>query len=171
MLSRVMSFAVLIVLISLGQARAQSDAASHPCTLLTADQISAAVGKVGESKEGDMPGKAKMKACSWSIPGGLFTTMVGKVPDSKVSTRQVLDDMNNIYDVLKGQGWNYEKKDFGTISCSLLTPPAEGDNGSPMTSCATVVKGMLVMTSASSKTSIDAEKLKSLTETAAARVK
>jgi len=167
---RVFSLAVLIMLITLGQARAQSDAASHPCSLLTAEQITAAVGKVGEFKEGDMPGKTQMKACSWGITGGLFTLMVGKVPDSNRSTRQVLDDMNSIYDVLKGQGWKYDKKDFENISCSLLTPPAGEDNGSPMTSCATVVKGMLVMASASSKTSIDAEKLKSLTERAAARL-
>ena len=170
MFFRVMSLGILIMLTTLGQAGAQSDAASHPCSLLTADQITATVGKVGESKEGDMPGKAQMKACSWSITGGLFTLMVGKVPDSTKSTRQVLDEMNSVYDVLKGEGWKYDKKDFENISCSLLTPPAGEDNGSPMTSCATVVKGMLVMTSASSKTSIDAEKLKSLTESAAARL-
>jgi hypothetical protein len=96
--------------------------------------------------------------------------MVGKVPNSNQTSRQVLDEMNSVYDVLKEQGWNYEKKDFGTISCSVLTPPPGEDNGSPMTSCATVVKGMLVMTSASSKTSIPAEKLKPLTESAAARL-
>jgi hypothetical protein len=167
---RVMNLAILIMLITSQQTHAQSDAASHPCSLLTAEQITAAVGKVGESKEGDMPGKTKMKACSWGITGGLFTLMVGKVPASNQSTRQVLDEMNAVYDVLKEQGWNYEKKDFGTVSCSLLTPPAGADKGSPMTSCATVVKGMLVMTSASSKTSIAAEKLKPLTESAAARL-
>lgn len=167
---RVFSLAVLIMLITLGQARAQSDAASHPCTLLTAEQITAVVGKIGESKEGEMPGKAQMKACTWTSSGGLFTLMVGKVPNPNQSTRQVLDEMNSVYDILKGQGWKYDKKDFENISCSLLTPPAGEDNGSPMTSCATVVKGMLVMTSASSKTSIDAEKLKSLTEAAASRL-
>jgi len=71
---------------------------------------------------------------------------------------------------LKRQGWKYEKKDFGSTSCSLLTPPAGAANGSPATSCATVVKGMLVMTSTSSKASIPAEKIKSLAETAAARL-
>jgi hypothetical protein len=168
--SRVMSLAVLIVFIALGQVGAQSGTGSHPCSLLSGEQISAAVGNVGESKEGDMPGKAHMRACSWSIPGGLFILSVGKVPDSNLSTRQLLDNINSIYDVLKGQGWKHDKKDFGTISCSLLTPPAEDANGSPMTSCATVAKGMLVMASASSKASIAPEKLKSLTETAAAHL-
>ena len=142
----------------------------HPCSFLTAAQISAAVGSVGESREGNMPGKAQMRACSWSIPGGLFTLSIGKVPKPNLSTRQLLDYMNSMYDMLKGQGWKYEKKDFGSTSCSLVTPPAGAANGSPATFCATVVKGMLVMASASSTASIPAEKLKSLTETAAARL-
>jgi hypothetical protein len=78
--------------------------------------------------------------------------------------------MNSMYDMLKAQGWTYEKKDFGSISCSLVTPPAGAANGSPATFCATVVKGMLVMTGTSSKASIPAERLKSITETAASRL-
>src|SRR5437867_2235069 len=164
---RVISLAVLIAFVAARQAGAQTGAL-HPCSFLTAAQISAAVGSVGGSLEGDMPGKAHMRACSWSIPGGLFTLSVGKVPNPKQSTRQLLDYMNSMYDVLRGQGWKYEKKDFGNTSCSQVTPPAGAANGSPATFCATVVKGMLVMASASSKASIPAEKLKSLAETAAA---
>ena len=167
---RVMSLAVLMGFAAAGQARAQTGSASHPCSLLTAAQISAAVGSVGESREGDMPGKAHMRACSWGLPGGLFTLSVGKVPNPNMSTRQLLDYMNSMYDMLKGQGWKYEKKDFGSTSCSLVTPPTGAANGSPATFCATVVKGMLVMASTSSKTSVPAEKLKSLAETAAARL-
>lgn len=172
---RVMSVAVLIGFIAAGQAAAQTGAASHPCSLLTAAQIGAAVGSVGESREGDMPGTGRganplRRACSWSMPGGLFTLSVGKVPNPNLSTRQLLDYVNSMYDLLKSQGWKYEKRDFGSTSCSLLTPPAGAANGSPATSCATVVKGMLVMTSTSSKASIPAEKIKSLAETAAARL-
>ena len=115
-------------------------------------------------------GKPPIRACSWSIPGGLFVLSVGKVADSKLSTRQLLDNLNAIYDVLKGQGWKLEKKDFGNTSCSLLTPPAAAADGSPMTSCATVAKGMLVMASTQSKASVPAEKLKSLDEAAAAQL-
>jgi hypothetical protein len=82
---RVMSLAGLIGFIPAGQAGAQTGAASHPCSLLTAAQISAAVGSVGESREGDMPGTGRdatpfRRACSWGIPGGLVTLSVGKVP-------------------------------------------------------------------------------------------
>ena len=167
---RVLSPAVVIAFIAAQLAGAQTAAPLHPCSFLTAAQITAAVGKVGESREGDMPGKARMRACSWSIPGGLFTLSVGKVPNPSLSTRELLDYMNSMYDVLKGQGWKYEKKDFGSTSCSLVTPPAGAANGSPTTFCATVAKGMLVMASASSKASIPAEKVKSLAETAAARL-
>jgi hypothetical protein len=164
------SVAVLIAFIAVGQTGAQTGAALHPCSFLTAAEISAAVGSVGESREGDMPGKAHMRACSWSIPGGLFTLSVGKVPNPKQTTRELLDYMNSMYDLLKGQGWKYEKKDLGSTSCSLLTPPSGAANSSPATFCATVVKGMLVMASVSSKASIAAEKLKPLAETAAARL-
>ena len=170
MLWRVLGPVVLIAFIAGELAGAQTPAPLHPCSFLTAAQITAAVGKVGEFREGDMPGKARMRACSWSVPGGLFTLSVGKVPNQNMSTRELLDYMNSMYDALKGQGWKYEKKDFGNTSCSLVTPPAGAANSSPATFCATVAKGMLVMASVSSKASIPAEKVKSLAETAATRL-
>lgn len=166
----VVSLAVLIGVIAADQAGAQTGAPLHPCSLLTPAQISAAVGSVGESREGDMPGKAKMRACSWGIPGGLFTLSVGKVPNPNQGTRELLDHVNSMYDVLKGQGWKYEKKELGSTSCSLVTPPAGAANGAPATFCATVAKGMLVMASVSSNATVPAEKLKPLAETAAARL-
>ena len=173
--SRLLTLTLLIGFIAARQAAAQTAPPSHPCSLLTAAQISAAVGTVGESREGDMPGTGHganplRRACSWSVPGGLLTLSAGKVPNPSLSTRQLLDYMNSMYDLLKGQGWKYEKKDFGGTSCSMLTPPAGSANGSPATICATVVKGMLVMAGTSTKVSIPAEKLKSLAETAATRL-
>ena len=64
----------------------------------------------------------------------------------------------------------YEKKDFGSTSCSLLTPPPGDANGQFATICGLVVKEMLVMTMASSKPSVPMEKLKTLAESAAARL-
>jgi hypothetical protein len=168
---RINGLAVLIAFIAAGHAGAETGGTLHPCSFLTPEQISAAVGKVGKSAEGDMPGKARMRACSWSISGGVFTLSVGKVPNPNQSARQLLDYMNSMYDQLKAQGWKYEKKDFGSTSCSVVTPPSGAANASPATFCATVVKGMLVVASASSKASIPAEKLKSLAETAAARLR
>ncbi|MEW5918146.1 MAG: hypothetical protein AB1762_17220 [Gemmatimonadota bacterium] len=170
-----MSLAVVLGFSAAGRAGAQTGATLHPCSLLTKAQVTTAVGSVGESAEGDMPGtgqgeKPLRRACSWGIPGGLFTLSVGKVPKQNMNTRQLLDWMNSMYDMLKAQGWKYEKSDFGSTSCSLLTPPAGAAQGSPTTFCATVVKGMLVMTAASAKATIAPEKLKSVTEIAASRL-
>jgi hypothetical protein len=164
------SLAVLMALVAAGQAGAQGGSVLHPCTFLTAADISAAVGSVGKFAEGDMPGKAGMRACSWAIPGGLFTLSVGKVPNPAQSTRELLDWMNSMYDMLKEQGWKYEKKELGSTSCSMVTPPAGDANGAPATFCATVHKGMLVMASASSKANIPAEKVAPLAEKAAAKL-
>jgi hypothetical protein len=94
---RVMSLAVFIGCIAAGQAGAQTGAASHPCSLLTAAEISAAVGSVGKSAEGDMPGtgrggKPLMRACSFGLPGGLFTLSVGKVPNTDPRFRKGVPD-------------------------------------------------------------------------------
>src|SRR5262249_380246 len=136
---------------------------SHPCALLTAAQISAAVGSIGESKEGDMPGNGKMRACSWSIPSGSLTLMVGKASDPN-QTRQLLNFM------FQGQASTDVTNDSGKTSCSLFTPPEGAANSMPATSCSAVDKGMLVIASASSKTIIPAEKVKSLVEAASARL-
>jgi hypothetical protein len=164
------SLAGLIGCIAAVQAEGQTRTVLHPCSFLTATEISAAVGTVGESREGDMPGKGSMRACSWGVPGGILTLSVGKVPNTNQSTRELLDYMNRMYDLLKGQGWKYEKRDLGSTSCSVMTPPAGSANTSPATICATVVKGMLVMASASSKAGTPAEKIRNLAEAAAKRL-
>jgi hypothetical protein len=110
------------------------------------------------------------RACAWAMRGGTFYLSVGKAPNQKMSTRKLLDYMNKMYDALKGQGWKYEKKNFGNTSCSLLTPPPTDANSQFATICGTVVKEMLVMTSASSKPSVPMEELKTLAESAAARL-
>src|SRR5262245_15562843 len=113
----VISLGAMIGFLTAGQAGAQAGAASHPCALLTAAQLNAAVGSIGQSKEGDMPGNGQMRACSWSIPGGSLTLMVGKASDPN-RTRQLLNYM------FEGEGWRKVKSDSGKISCSLFTPPA-----------------------------------------------
>ena len=173
---RDLTIAFLFVMGSGVHVGAQTGDASHPCSLLTTAQVTAAVGAVGASAEGDMPGTGRganplRRACSWGLPGGTFVLSVGKAPNTSLDTRGLLDYINKMYDLLKGKGWKYDKKDFGSTSCSLVTPPSGDANSSPATSCATVTKGMLVMTSASSKPSIPMEKLKSLVETAAGRLR
>ncbi len=154
---RILGLATLFLRVVTAQVAAQGGDALHPCKLLTTAQLSAALGTVGATQEGDMPGSGRganplRRVCAWAMTGGTFYLSVGKVPNPKMSTRELLDYMNRMYDALKGQGWQYEKKDFGSTSCSLLTPPPGDANSQFATICGTVVKEMLVMTSASSKT-------------------
>ena len=170
---RILGLTALILQVA--TAPAQTGNALRPCSLLTTAQLSAALGPMGASQEGDMPGSGRganplRRVCAQAMTGGTFNLSVGKVPNAKMSTRELLDYMNRMYDALKGQGWKYEKKDFGSTSCSLLTPPPGDANGQFATICGTVVKEMLVMTSASSKPSVPMEKLKTLAESAAARL-
>jgi len=172
---RILGLAALFLGVATAQAAAQTGDALHPCKLLATVQLSAALGTLGANQEGDMPGSGRganplRRVCAWAITGGTFYLSVGKVPNQKMSTRELLDYMNRMYDTLKGQGWKYEKKDFGSTSCSLLTPPPGHANSQVATICGTVVKEMLVMTSASSKPGVPMEKLKTLAESAAARL-
>jgi hypothetical protein len=172
---RILSLAALFLRVATAQVAAQTGDPLHPCKLLTAAQLSGALGTMGAMQEGDMPGSGRganplRRVCAWAITGGVFYLSVGKVPNPKTSTRELLDYMNSMYDALTGQGWKYEKKDFGSTSCSLVTPPPGDAKSQFATICGTVVKEMLVMTSASSKPRVPMEKLKTLAESAAARL-
>jgi len=172
---RIVGLTALFLGVATAQVAAQAGDALHPCKLLTTAELSAALGTVGATQEGDMPGSGRganplRRVCALAVTGGTFYLSVGKVPNRKMSTRELLDYMNRMYDALKGQGWKYEKQDFGTTSCSLLTPPPGDAKGQFATICGTLVKEMLVMSSASSKPSVPMEKLKTLVESAAARL-
>jgi hypothetical protein len=169
-----LSLATLFVGATTAQA-AEAGKALHPCNLLTKAEIAAELGTVGATQEGDMPGSGHgdnplRRVCACAITGGTFYLSVGKVPSSTMSTRELLDYMNRMYDVLKGQGWKLEKKEFGSTSCSLVTPPPGDVDSQAATFCGAVVEEMLVMTMASSKSSVPMVKLATLAESAAARL-
>ena len=80
------------------QVAAQTGDALHPCKLLTTAQLSAALGTMGATQEGDMPGSGRganplRKVCASAMTGGTFYLSVGKVPNPKMSTRELLDYM------------------------------------------------------------------------------
>jgi hypothetical protein len=174
---RLGSFGVALLVVSCVASRvaAQEGEGLHPCGLLTKAEVSDALGSAGATQEGDMPGSGSganplRRVCASAIASGTFYVSVGKVPNAKWSTRELLDYMNSMYDALKQEGWESEKKDFGRASCSLITPPREDTKSQAATICATVVKEMLVMTSVSSRPSVPMEKLEKLVSTAASRL-
>ena len=144
------------------------------CSLLTASDVSA-VGATGQGIPGEMPisgGPTKgetMKMCSWRMQAGGLHLSVSKVPPG-MSRDAVIAELNKNYVALKAQGWTEEKKDFGGVSCNLMTPPAGKQDMPATTSCLTVAKGMLVSAATITKTRIPMEKLKPLVDSAAGRL-
>lgn len=87
-----------------------------------------------------------------------------------MSRDAVFTQLNKNYAALKAQGWTEEKKDFGTVSCNLMTPPAGQQDAPAMTSCLVIAKGMMVSAATLSKARISMEKLKTLVDSAAGRL-
>jgi hypothetical protein len=110
-----------------------------------------------------------MKMCSWRMKSGGLHLSANPVPPG--SSREALEaQLAKTYQLLTSKGWRQEKKDFGNVSCTLLTPPA-GDKASPAnTSCLAVVKGMMVNADALNMTAVPMEKLKLLVDSASGRL-
>ena len=144
------------------------------CSLLTASDVSA-IGATGQGIPGEMPisnGPYKgdtMKMCSWRMSNGGLHLSVAKMPPG-VSRDAVLAETNKAYEMLKSQGWKEEKKDFGSVTCTLVTPP-DGQKDAPAnTSCLAVAKGMMISAATLSKVRIPMEKVKALVDSAAAQL-
>ena len=93
---RIPSLAALFLQVATAQVAAQTGDPLQPCKLLTAAQLSAALGTMGATQEGDMPGSGRganplRRVCAWAIRGGTFYLSVGKIPNPKMSTRELLD--------------------------------------------------------------------------------
>ena len=110
-----------------------------------------------------------MKMCSWRMKSGGLHLSANPVPPG--SSREAVEaQLSKTYQMLTSKGWKQQKKDFGSVSCTLLTPPA-GDKVSPAnTSCLAVVKGMMVNADALSMTPIAMEKVKPLVDAASGRL-
>ena len=98
--------------------------------------------------------------------GGMHLS-VAKVPPG--SHEAFMAKLNEIYATLKAQGWTEEKKDFGRVSCELMTPPPGKKDDPVTTGCFAEAKGMVVSISTLGKTRIPMEKVKALVDSAIAR--
>jgi hypothetical protein len=149
-------------------------AQAKPCSLLTAKELSA-VGATGQGVESSMPfpdGTPKggtVTMCSWSMASGGLMMSTGKMPG--VSRETILTTVNQSWSQLKTKGWTEEKKEFGAVSCFLMTPPP-GDTGAPKpTSCTVVSKeGMVLSITTMGTTRVPMENVKALIDSAAGRL-
>jgi hypothetical protein len=110
-----------------------------------------------------------VKLCSWRMPAGGIHLSVAKMPPG-IPREALIAKLNETYALLKAQGWTETKKDFGRISCDLMTPPAGKQDNPVTTGCFTDSKGMLVSVATLSKTPIPTEKVKALVDSAAGRL-
>ena len=144
------------------------------CSLLTASDV-AAVGATGAGIETTMPmsqGPTKgesLKLCNWRLTNGGLHLSIARVPPG-TSRESLTALLNQSYGKLKAKGWTEEKKDFGNISCSAMTPPPGSQDDPATTGCLTETKGMMISIATLSKTKIPMEKAKALVESAAGRL-
>jgi hypothetical protein len=149
-------------------------AQSKPCSLLTANELST-VGATGQGVESSMPfpdGTPKggtMNLCQWSMSTGGLMMSASKMPQG-LSRETVMTMLNESWAQLKTKGWREEKKEFGDVSCFLMTPPA-GDTGAPRpTSCTVLAKGILLSIVTMGTTRVPIESVKALIDSAAGRL-
>jgi hypothetical protein len=147
--------------------------ASQACALLSTNDLTA-IGATGPGQPAELPMTTGTKGetakmCSWKMAAGGLHLSIGKVGPG-LTVDSVMAALNKPYAALLTQGWTEQKKDFGSTKCSLLTPPAGGKNNPTTTSCLTVAKGMMVTAATLSKTPVPIEKIKTLVDSAVARV-
>ena len=110
-----------------------------------------------------------MKMCSWRMQAGGLHVSVARMPPG-MSRDAVLAELNKNYAALKAQGWAEEKKDFGPVSCNLMTPPPGKQADPTTTSCLVIAKGMMLSAATITMTRLPMEKLKALVDSAAGRL-
>ena len=144
------------------------------CALLTSKEVAAA-GATGHGAEDsvaidDGPTKGeRIQLCNWKTADGQISLSIARMPPG-ISREALIAQLDGTYAKLRAQGWKEEKKQFGTISCSLMTPPASRPDMPITTGCITETKGKVVSIATLGKTRIPMEKAKALVESAGGRL-
>ena len=144
------------------------------CSLLTASEV-ATVGATGRGTEDSLPiddGPTKgdtIKLCNWQMGAGKLSLSIARMPPG-VSRAALIGQLDRGYAALKAQGWKEEKKDFGNIFCSLMTPPVVRQDAPTTTGCLIPTKGLVVSIATLGKTRVPMERAKALVESALRRL-
>jgi hypothetical protein len=94
---------------------------------------------------------------------------IAKMPPG-ASREAVMTMLNQAWSDAKAKGWKEEKKEFGGVSCFLMTPPA-GDKSAPKpTACTIFTKGSVLSITTMGTTRVEMEKVKVLVDSAAGRL-
>ena len=167
---------LVVVLGAGGHPAGGADAKMRACSLLTAAEITAAVGgSAGQPQESDLvvpdgPSKGDtMGMCSWRT-GEQNTVSVAVIRAATGASRQAgLAKMAQVFDTLKAQGWTEERKDFANGRCVLMTPPAA--KGLPVsTGCFAEAKGMGLSVGHNGPTRASMDRVRTLLDKAIGRL-
>jgi hypothetical protein len=120
----------------------------HACSLLTAAEISDAVGTpAGQAQENDMvvpegPAKGEtLHMCQWPI-GEQDMVSLSLIRSPQGAPREAgLAQLSRMFDMLKTQGWTEERKDYSNARCAIMTPPSSLKDVPPSTGCFAEAKG------------------------------
>ncbi|HEV8487027.1 MAG TPA: hypothetical protein VGV87_26010, partial [Blastocatellia bacterium] len=128
------------------------------CTLLTSDDIEAATGeKPSEPHSADRLIQSATKgagshSCMWNLPTRRGQLTVSTAPLPPGASVNALAKHNPGIEALKEAHWTEEAKDFGSVWCSILTPPASQKDGLIMSGCYAGVKGKMLIVQVTSPT-------------------
>jgi hypothetical protein len=112
----------------------------------------------------------QMRMCMWGVAAqiGQMTLSTGVLPPGMSAT--ALAKKNAGTDALKGAKYTVVEKDYGTVWCSIMTPPASDKDGPILTTCAGGAKGRVVsLTYMSAKKKLAFDDTKALLEKAMSR--
>ena len=168
---------LVVVLGAGGHPAGGADAKMRACSLLTAAEITAAVGgTAGQPQESDLvvpdgPSKGDtMGMCSWRT-GEQNTVSVAVIRAATGASRQAgLAKMAQVFDTLKAQGWTEERKEFANGRCVLMTPPAASKGIPVSTGCFAEAKGMGLSVGHNGGTRVSMDKVRTLLDKAIARL-
>lgn len=122
------------------------------CSLLSAADIRAVTGSAaGDSRAQETPietGPAKgqtMSICHWTVAADQGTVNVNVLPALTGPNREAgLASLRAANDRLRAMHWTEEKKDFGGVRCSIMTPP-QGEQKMPISAaCMGEAKGKAI---------------------------
>ncbi len=153
-----------------------------PCSLLTAAEIETALGaKVGTPSETDTPYKkgpaqdhdGVLSACSWSGEGRTIFLGVSTAAVTSEGKERGKKAKRDSEENLRKQGMTVERKAFGPVECSILTP-GKGQKAPRGTTCEGEKGPLVYFLSVSTKVElppVPMERLKGLAEKAASRLR
>jgi hypothetical protein len=163
-------------------APARSVKGYKPCSLLTAEEVGKALGAAPAApKESDAPygadGKGQdhegvLSTCTWSAGNRSLLLAVSTDATTKEGKERGLAAKRKSEEELAKRGMKVEKKSWGPVECTVLTPPA--DVKAPLGVSCRGTKGKLVwyasVSSPKESGAVPADTLKALTDKAAARL-